>query len=382
LGEREVVGDAFGAEIEGQDIVGRHFYSLRGAYAGKAGGFEGLGVYTFSGLGNPRLSLVASQVHSPAGWAVGQEEENGPERLLFIKERERAATLSASFVRRRAQSFAAVSVSGGFVWEKRGLLDDNLQPERVFRLSRESGRLAEGRVTLSFSRARSFAFTLGSQEGISGFLSARVREELSLSDSIRDVVGFDRSFQEVTGRVQFYRGVPGPGFSQHVLGVRASGGSASGPGADAFHFNLGDASGSTRSLAGLGVLGEGPLLFPLRGFPRGVRSGRYAWSVSAEYRFPLALVNRGLALFPLHIDRLGGAVFLDAGNAWGPDLGAQGVQNSRRGSLSSVGAELLVAGLPFWTRSLLLRGGVALPLTEEAGFDRGVSTYLRIGLSF
>ena len=58
----------------------------------------------------------------------------------------------------------------------------------------------------------------------------------------------------------------------------------------------------------------------MRGYGTARRFGRYAWSASVEYRFPIRLVNRGLGLFPLHLDWVAGAVFLDGARVFSQTL--------------------------------------------------------------
>ena len=120
------------------------------------------------------------------------------------------------------------------------------------------------------------------------------------------------------------------------------------------------------------------LLFPVRGYRTASRWGRYAWSASLEYRFPIKLVNRGLGLFPLHLDWISGTLFLDGGNAWGPELGITGFQNPVRDALYSAGAEMTVRTLPLWFTKLDLRVGLAFPLVGEDG----PAAYLRLGSPF
>ena len=183
---------------------------------------------------------------------------------------------------------------------------------------------------------------------------------------------------DVLAQIRVYQALGGPGFASHVLALRVSGGVARGPGADAGWFDAGGAAGSHESLTGLTLFGGRALVFPVRGYPEVARSGRTAWSASAEYRVPLALVNRGLGAWPFSLDRVVGALFADAGNAWGPELGIQGYQNPRGSTLASVGAEVTGQFLAFWSSSLVLRGGLGFPLVEGEG-PRG---YLRAGLSF
>ena len=214
--------------------------------------------------------------------------------------------------------------------------------------------------------------------GASLFVRARVRNELSLPDSLAGVVGSDRSTDEVIGRVQGYLPVDGPGFASHVFAVRGTFGVAHGPGADIGYFDVGGASGSGETVTGTNLFGGSPIFLPLRGYRTSIRSGRYAWSASAEYRVPLALFNWGLGAWPLHFDRVFGSVFADAGNAWGPDASPSGFANVRRDPLVSVGAEITAQVLTFYRVSMRVRTGVALPLVE----GDGARIYLRIGVPF
>ncbi|MGI9627076.1 MAG: BamA/TamA family outer membrane protein, partial [Longimicrobiales bacterium] len=180
------------------------------------------------------------------------------------------------------------------------------------------------------------------------------------------------------GEIGGFKAIGWPGFANHVLAFRVSGGAGFGPGANAFHFDVGGAEGRIEAFTGLGLFGGTPLLFPVRGYPRDFRFGRYAWTASAEYRFPLTIVDRGLGSFPLFFDRIHGSVFFDAGNAWGPQLGVQGFDNPRGQSLASVGAEMSVIFLPFYASRLTARFGMGYPLQilTEPRF------YVRIGNAF
>jgi hemolysin activation/secretion protein len=131
-------------------------------------------------------------------------------------------------------------------------------------------------------------------------------------------------------------------------------------------------------VTGFTLFGGTPLLHPVRGFERSSRFGRNAWSVSLEYRFPLWLLNQGLGAWPLHVDRVVGSLFLDAGNAWGPQLGLAGYDSPKRSALVSAGAEVTTQLLTLWKDPLRLRTGVGIPLVE--GSDPRL--YVRVGLAF
>ena len=374
---REVLGPAIGAGTSGSDLVGRHTYGL-GVLFRQSGQTDASASYSYAGLGNPLLGLSYSQGHEVDGPFL--VERLGPDLTVFRQERERRLSTSGTLVRRRARSRTALSLSAAHVWEDVEFLDEDLDLSPV-RPLRPSHRLGEVAAAISFGTARDFAFSTGPEAGFQAFLQVRARREFSLPDSLRGVTGRDRAFREATGQMRAYRAFSGPGFSNHVIAVRASFGGATGPGANRFHFGVGGAHGRQEDVTGAGLFGGRSLLFPVRGYLEGQRSGRFAWSASAEYRFPLVNVHRGLGLLPLHMDRVSGALFADVGNAWGPnDPLAPGVveANPRRPALAAVGAELQTSVAVLYSSRLFFRLGVALALTDEPGDP----VYLRLGLAF
>jgi len=375
---REVIGQSVGARTSGSDLVGRHAYSAFARFS-KSGGKADWGLaYAFAGLGNPTLGLSVTQFWDDDGPRLAQREEGAPIDTLFVIERTRSAFLTSTLLRTRWRSVTALTLAGGLVWDDQFLLDNQLRKSREYGLRRPRSRLGELRADLSYSTIRSFAFQLGPSEGLSAFVRGRTRSDLNVPDSLSGVRGSDRSFDEVLGIFRAYHSFHGPGYSPHVLALRVAGGAARGPDAGAGHFEVGGAAGSTEGVTGLGLFGGSPLLFPVRGFPQAWRFGNRAWAVAAEYRFPLVLLNQGMGPWPFSIDRVMGAVFFDAGNAWGPELGVGGYRNPRRGTLASVGAELIASTLSFWRLPLRLRLGVAAPLAEGTGSE----VYVRAGMVF
>lgn len=355
-----------GAQTSGFDLVGRHAY---GAYAhvftGRVEWEGGLG-YAYRGLGNPVLALAAEQIWDGAGTLVAGSRPD----VLYVLERERALNASLTLGSARWRRDLALTLGGGMIWEARELLDETLAPSRSYSLARPTSRLGEARVALGYTTARSYSFQLGGTEGLSAALQARARRHLGLADALADSVGVDRSFREVTGRVRGYVPLWRAGFATHVLALQLAGGAASGPGAELGHFDVGGAAGVTEALTGFALFGGGPLFLPVRGYPTGWRTGRWAWAGTAEYRFPLGLLNRGFGAWPLHLDRVLGTLFFDAGNAWDPA--------PRREALASVGAEASLQLVGFFRNALLLRAGVALPLVDRTE----PALYLRVGLPF
>ncbi len=373
---RQVLKPGFGVETAGWDLVERHRFAVSALFSSGPATFNGGASYTFSGLGNPLLSASATQYHDADSRVYAGITQSGDTVPLFITERERAASLGLAVQRLRARTATSFGLAGSLVQEERRVLEEDLSESRRFVPTDPDTRLLEGRGSLIFSNARLFPFSVSRENGVILFLRGRVRREISLPDSIRGVQDLDRSFRDLMGQASLYRSFRGPGFGNHVLALRTSWGIAEGPGADAYHYEVGGSSGQGLSLAP-GDLGQS-LFFPVRGYDTAQRFGKYAWTASAEYRFPLKMLNRGPGLFPLHFGWLSGALFLDGGNAWGPDTSLHGSPNRARDALLSAGGEVTLRLLALWFSDWDLRLGVAQPLVE----GDGVRGYVRLGPAF
>ena len=378
LRSREVLGAAIGAQTAGRDLVGRHRYDAFARVFTSGGRVEGGLGYAFSGAGNPVLSFGVSQFWDEDGVRVN--DLAAPTDTLFVLERERSVSASLTFRAPRWRHNLQFAITGGLVWESLELLGNDLRPTTAFQLTgqRPNSRLSDVRASLSFATARSDVFQMGGARGLSVFLSGRLRNELSLPDSVAGRFGEDRSVDDVVGRVRAFVPLWRAGYARHVIALEAKGGMAFGPNAGTGHFDVGGASGRTETVTGLSLFGGSPIFFAVRGYPTSARFGRYAWSASAEYRIPLALLHAGLGTWPLHLDRLMGSLFLDAGNAWGPDSTPTGTQNPRRSVLYSAGAELATGVIGLYAAQMTVRAGVAVPFDSVFG----TSVYVRLGLPF
>lgn len=370
-----------GFATQATDLVDRHAVLLQGAISLSGKELDGRLQYVYAGLGNPVIDLLVEQEWDGEGPFQARADPEAEPETLYIREREQRVSLGGTLTRGRWTSWMSLSGRAGMVWESRRLLDRTFRPSENFVLYQPDSRLAEGRVSLAVNTSRGHALSISREEGMSAFVLLRARKEVALADSLVGETGFDRSTDELVGQLQFYQSVPGPGFSDHVMAVRLAGGAARGPGADALTFEVGGASGQREPITGLDLFGGTSLFFPVRGYATGTRSGRFAWAGSAEYRFPLALVNRGLGLFPIHLDRLHGAVFADAANAWGPELDLAGFNQPRLDPIWSAGVELSASFTFFFDLSVTLRSGVAF-LGREVGMSRSPGWYLRLGPSF
>ena len=71
----------------------------------------------------------------------------------------------------------------------------------------------------------------------------------------------------------------------------------------------------------------------LRGYPQGFVRGDQFHLLSAEYRFPLLLIESGYSTFPVYLRRIHGAVFSDLGNAFFGDFTRHGWRVGTGGEL-------------------------------------------------
>lgn len=378
-GGTQVLGPRIGISSRAVDTVERHAAGAALAYEPQGKRLSGGLAYAFRGLGTPILGVSASQRHTSAGFAVDDRVAEGEppvRRDLFLVTREQELRTSLTLIRRRVRSTASASVGASYVWERQQLLDDRLSPEAAFSLTRPTSALPQLDASARYTNTRLRPFSISPEDGINGVVRARRRWDPTAPTSVADMPDTAASWTDLTGDIRLYKSAAWWGFANHVVAVRASGGRAWGRGADAFFYSVGGTTGQAEAITGLTLLAGSARPFPIRGYRWGVRSGSTAWSASAEYRMPLARVNRGLGGVPLYLDWVSGSLFVDAGNAWG----ASGMAFSRRrgAPLISAGGELLMNGLPLWTSSTLLRLGLAVPLRE----GDGPTAYVRLGLPF
>jgi hypothetical protein len=125
-------------------------------------------------------------------------------------------------------------------------------------------------------------------------------------------------------------------------------------------------------LNGAGSLTLGQREYALRGYAEGHSAlrGRRMQLTSAEWRFPIKLVERGYMAPPVGLMQLAGSVFADSGMAW---------QDTAGKAYTSVGAELHADTNLFYGITFKLRLGVARGLDDILGDER---IYLSLGSSF
>lgn len=363
---QEDVGTFVGASSYGTDVVGKHAWSAALSVATSSGRTAGELAWSYAGFRNPVLTAGVTRDWDRIGFVRLPQDTS---LIRPVVEREDALLVRLAFVRQRARRALSATIGGELVRRSR-TIEDGLGATLVDRSDDLAGIVAS--AGLATSRAQPFSISL--EDGVSLALTARRRWDRS--PDVRDA-----SYTEITTHNALYRSLDLPGFSRHVIGVRASGLHRSGNGATP--SSIGGASGILLAAPiDLGV-GPGTLLLPVRGFARGVRAGTTAWTASAEYRFPIAAVGRGVRLLPVFVDRVSASVFADAGDAWCSDDIAgrylRCVRTSPGSPLLSAGAELNLDLGFFGYGSLRTRLGAAVPVQ---GPGDGVALYLRFGHAF
>ena len=251
-GTRTIFRPSIGFLTGGSDLVGRHAYSVAARIGIDAGRFTGSFAYNYAGLGNPVLGLSLAQAYDASSRTIPVPDQGGNVHEFFLVERERRATLSSTFVRQRYRSTTALTLSGGLVAEYLTVQEPggSAGPQLV----RPHSTFTETRATLSFANTQRRAMSFSREDGIRGYVSARMRLENGLDSETRGVIGRDQGYSEFTGELSGFKALGRYGFANHVLAARLSVGAAFGPGANQFHFDVGDAEGQPERISGTGAV--------------------------------------------------------------------------------------------------------------------------------
>ncbi|CAN5807238.1 hypothetical protein BH23GEM9_BH23GEM9_25200 [soil metagenome] len=375
------VGDFFGVWTYGSDLVGRHDWEAGVSFAPRNSRVQGVAGYTYRGL-------PAGFVHPTLSAAVDRTWDNvlndvANERFIDQEEDRVAAGVTLTSLRWRASS--SMSVAGEIV-RRRRILEGITPAEVAYHLLNDPDVLRGVRASTFFARYVRPPFAISPENGVSVRLTGRRRWDTDPRQvtTTQGIIDRNLSYREATTSNAGYVALPLPGFARHVLAARVSalyrdgpGGGLSGVGGAGMEgFTVGDL---------LTNFGGTSHLLPIRGFPENTRIGNRAWTASAEYRLPLAMINRSLRPLPAFADRLSAAVFADTGHAWCDDeavrrLGSLCEDSDRAAPpLLAAGAEL-TAFLSFYGIPVPVRFGAGYPLQgDSAPRLRG---YVMTGFAF
>jgi len=205
----------------------------------------------------------------------------------------------------------------------------------------------------------------------------------------RDEAGELQPFTQVqlTGEIREY--VVNPWIPNHVLAMRGGTGVTFG-GADIIgnYYQLGGSFGD----GAFSVTPDESRM--LRGYPLGSDFGDLYWLTGAEYRLPLAQVQRGVGTVPFFLRNVSAAGFVDVGNAFNNPTsvlgrsatGAELLDAAIAEPLVGVGGEVSVRVVLGWAVSLTGRFGYGVGLTGGNALSPAdgllAPAYARLGGSF
>ncbi|MFN2398775.1 MAG: hypothetical protein ABR543_09100 [Gemmatimonadaceae bacterium] len=356
---------AYGAFTSGVDVIGRHSYYAEALFdpaSGKSPEHDAYATYSYRGLGQPVLSVAASQ--SWDRFAINQ----GNVRAGDLRRRNRVVGLSGTIARPRVRSYSFATVAGElerrYHFSEPDTLIDFIDPFYSSNPQYRSVLFASG-----WTNARRPGLAISLEDGIAVSAAWRLRW-ISGEQGVNS--------NAITAAASGYKSLSWRGFAHHVLASRVAGGYATGNSAG--EFSVGGISGSVVTVLP-GVTVGARRTFGVRGFPAGARSGSRAVAGSLEYRAPLGMPSRGLAWLPVFLDRTSVSLFADAGAAWDP--GSEGGVPFDSTILASAGAELILDAALQYDLPYRLRFGVAAPLVDNSLLRVDpVSFYVRIGSSF
>ncbi|MBB4639709.1 PD40 domain-containing protein [Longimicrobium terrae] len=368
----DVLDGGLGFAVAGSDVLERHAYTVNALVYADGGRTSAAAGYLYRGLGVPLLGASAFQEWDVLSGPVGSTSA--------LLERERSASLVATVPFPRFRSYTWVS-AGLNVRDRHfeyHVGDDPLDADR--------GTDLGAVLTLGRSTGRGFAYSVSQEQGWLTAATVEGRRYTREGDPDDPM-----SYVRLAGRTQGYHAFRGTGFARHVIAARlmaAADAGSRGPG-----FAIGGVESSTvASPLGTGTGIGGRPEFPLRGYSDGAQFGDRAVAGSVEYRFPLALVERGYRLIPAYVDRTWGTLFADGGAAWCVESCLfTNVQRAEAEPLVSVGGELGASLRFFFYAPIDLVGGVGVPLRrlesttlEGDVFRESMSPrfYIRFGQAF
>ncbi len=282
-------GWAGGVWTTGHDPLLRHKYYASGFWAGASHRFYGQGIYV-NDSSYPTVTVKAAKL--PVFYADLFETGNGDYDYW-----EEDRTLSVEARLNLPGALHSWSFAASWAWEevtRLSRVDEDLDGQQDLADLPFTGRVNPLALSLLFDSSfpRQSRFTVGPEGGRRLAGTYRLRHES---------FGAELDRQEALGEWWEYWDIPT--LEHTTLALRAKAGTGWGEVPFQSIFQLG------------GIAGE----FPVRGYPARVARGERAAIGTAELRFPLWALYRGIRDWPLFAGRLHGAAFLDAGRVWRGD---------------------------------------------------------------
>lgn len=349
-------GTALGFEVAVADVRGTHSLLTFFNYNADERLASGRATYIFDRLW-PTFVFSGSRGLARRGSGFTRFDydrplESAEDTYVLTGYRERITTLSAGTslpVVRHAQHSATFGAE--YVWRRWDNLDAgsaSVDPNAPITRLPEVGDAGEVAVSASYSNESDGAgrFTYGVEQGRSASVRVGVIDRRLGGD-----------FGDINTSVSYNETIPMPWRGHQSLALRWRGGASAGGFRNRGAFCLGDfIAGGDAIRAMLGRVGFGTSgCSLLRGYGVVATQGRYFARATAEYRIPLADVDRGLGTLPVFMSRVGMIPFVDVGNAWTD---------------------------PTDVRNLLVGSGAALVFSFRMGYGEGINLFLKYAHGF
>jgi hypothetical protein len=368
-------GTSWGAATSGYDILDRHDYVVQVLHNSRWSENSAWLWYRYAGLGLPLINLYASQNFSNGNF-VFKDAAGVVSPPFGLAEQERVVSLQTTFIRPRFRTYTLASIGGELEEDSYTTRPDTILKHLSSFFSKTHTYPAVV-ASAGWSNAQRPGVSISPEDGISLSGSGRQRWKGGTTG------GATRS---VVGTALAYKSLDLPGFSHHVLALRAAGGITDDGSPDL--FSAGGISGSALEVFPGVAVGQQRRTFGVRGYPAGTEGGIRAYSAAVEYRAPLSAPSRGFRFIPVFVDRMSFTLFGETGRAFCPASAdttngfctASAIGNP---AMTSAGAELNVdTGLQLDMQARA-RLGLAFPLINREQLRAAkAQLYATFGASF
>jgi hypothetical protein len=290
-------GPALRVTTTGVDAIGRHGFAADASIQTRTGDVLGSVSYYYGRL---PFDFSATLFRS----AALRDDYRFGDTPRRVTEHQTGVTTGVSYGMPGAFDGQAVALSYTLAhWEHERPMDPGVSPDAPLPVEPPSGTVGIVRVGYEFSNASATPMAVSVERGM----------RVTVTGDFADPAwGSEDTLTAFSATVRGY--VPMPWLRHHVLALSLSGGASVGSYArEGFYSTGGFADTPPLSLDASAVRQSG---FVIRGYEPGVFNGSSFNLANAEYRFPIATIDRGVSTLPAFLSTVSGAVFFDAGGAY------------------------------------------------------------------
>ncbi|HWE31675.1 MAG TPA: DPP IV N-terminal domain-containing protein, partial [Polyangia bacterium] len=302
-------GEILGFNVAGSDAVGRHSWSLQlGFGTGRSDDVQFSGNYSYNGLW-PSLNMGVAHSLERRGGLILNGTDIGWDADLWSF----GTSIDLPILRHIVDSSDLV-FSYDYAWtgNKTEVPSQVIDPSAPIPELPETGSTAGFAATWVYSSARRYQYSISTESG--RYLSMTLGVAARAFGSANDVFSASWTYSEW---------VPMPWGNRwlrnHVLWLSYSGGVSGGEAGHHNNFFLGGYP-QQNLLTSIYDFSR-PGSASLRGYGYASQFGDQFHVLNAEYRFPIAWIERGVETFPVYLRRLHGRLFVDYGGAFNGDFG-------------------------------------------------------------